>query len=91
MFAAWYPIKHRAPLRAFSIQLQESGIRDIVAVEVLLREPIDPARLNGCGMVVINPPFHFELEASAILDALHNRFGRGEPGAGAVVIRLADE
>lgn len=91
VFAAWYPIKHRAPLRAFSIQLQESGIRDIVAVEVLLREPIDPARPNGCGMVVINPPFHFELEASAILDALHNRFGRGEPGAGAVVIRLADE
>jgi 23S rRNA (adenine2030-N6)-methyltransferase len=91
VFAAWYPIKHRAPVRAFHIAMRESGIRDIVAAELLLREPLDPARLNGCGLLVINPPFRFEAEAEPILAALLERLGTGEPGAGCSVERLTDE
>jgi 23S rRNA (adenine2030-N6)-methyltransferase len=58
---------------------------------MLLREPVDAARLNGCGLVVINPPWHFEAEAKAILDALLARLGTGEAGAATRVKRLADE
>src|ERR1019366_9082167 len=29
VFAAWYPIKHRAPVRGFVTALQQTGIRDI--------------------------------------------------------------
>ena len=29
--ACWYPIKHRAPVRAFHDALRESGVRDIIA------------------------------------------------------------
>ena len=32
-------------------------MRDVVAAELWLREPLDPARLNGCGLVVVNPPY----------------------------------
>lgn len=82
VFAAWYPIKHRTPVRAFHATLEQSGIRDIVAAELLLREPLDPGRLNGCGLAVINPPYQFEAEAPAILasllDRLYDRAGRGE-------------
>lgn len=91
VFAAWYPVKHRAPVRAFHDALRATGIRDIVAAELLLREPLDPARLNGCGLLVINPPFRFEAEAPAILDALLLRLGNREPGEAAGVTRLADE
>ena len=56
VFAAWYPIKQRAPVRQFLTDLQQSGMRDIVAAELCLREPVDPARLNGCGLLVVNPP-----------------------------------
>ncbi len=87
VFAAWYPIKHRAPVRAFHADVQASGIRDVVAAEFYVREPVDPARLNGCGLLVVNPPFRFEAEAPPILDALRERLG----GEGAALIRLCDE
>ncbi|MCX7685129.1 MAG: 23S rRNA (adenine(2030)-N(6))-methyltransferase RlmJ [Acetobacteraceae bacterium] len=89
--AAWYPLKHRAPLREFEESLREAGLTDIVAAELTLREPTDPARLNGCGMVVMNPPFGFGGEAQAILDALLPRLAQQEPGAGAEVRVVADE
>ena len=91
VFAAWYPIKHRAPVRSFLAAMQASGIRDIMTAELLLREPLDPARLNGCGLLVINPPYRFEPEAGAILHAMLGRLGLDEPGAEVVIQRVADE
>jgi 23S rRNA (adenine2030-N6)-methyltransferase len=91
VFVAWYPIKGRAPVRAFYDALRACGVRDIVAVEFLLREPVDAARLNGCGLLVINPPWQFEPAAREILTALLAHLGMGEPGAGVVMTRLADE
>jgi 23S rRNA (adenine2030-N6)-methyltransferase len=91
VFAAWFPIKHRAPVREFHAALRDGGIRDIVAAELWLREPLDAARLNGCGLVVVNPPFRFELEAPAILSALLDRLGDREPGEGTAIVRVADD
>jgi 23S rRNA (adenine2030-N6)-methyltransferase len=91
VFAAWYPIKHRAPVRNFLGAIRQAGIRDIVAAELLLREPLDPARLNGCGMLVINPPYRFETDAMPILAALLDRLGAREPGEDIAMIRLVDE
>ena len=91
VFAAWYPIKHRAPVRGFFHAVQQTGIRDVVAAELMLREPLDPGRLNGCGLLVVNPPYRFEAEAGDILHALVGGFGAVEPGAGTAVVRLADE
>jgi len=91
VLAAWYPIKHRAPVRAFHDWVSESGLRDVVAAELWLREPTDPARLNGCGMLVVNPPYRFETECRPILDALLARLGREEARTGTALLRLADE
>ncbi|MBW4092061.1 MAG: 23S rRNA (adenine(2030)-N(6))-methyltransferase RlmJ [Proteobacteria bacterium] len=100
VFAAWYPIKHRAPLRDFFAALQSAGLRDLVAAELWLRAPLDPERLNGCGLVVANPPWRFEEEVPPLLDALLDGLrdheteagdaNPGEPGAGTALIRLAD-
>ena len=91
VFAAWYPIKQRALVRQFLADLQQSGMRDIVAAELCLREPVDPARLNGCGMLVVNPPYRFEQEVPAILAALLDRLGDREPGEATTVMRIVDE
>lgn len=100
VFAAWYPIKHRAPVRRFHDALRDGGIRDVVCAELFLREPLDPARLNGCGLAVINPPWRFETEVVSILNALADRLGDGEGGSpmrlrigspGAAVSRLCHE
>jgi 23S rRNA (adenine2030-N6)-methyltransferase len=91
VYAAWYPIKHRAPVRAFHAALQESGIRDIVAAELWLRAPLDAARLNGCGLAVVNPPHRFAEDIEPMLRALLARLGAGEAGDGVVVERLVEE
>ncbi len=91
VFAAWYPVKHRAPVRAFHTAVRDSGLRDVVAAELWLRAPLDPARLNGCGLLVVNPPFGFEAAAEQILAALLARLGTGEAGQGVSVERLAHE
>jgi 23S rRNA (adenine2030-N6)-methyltransferase len=86
--AAWYPIKHRARERAFFDALT---LRDVIACELLMRKPLDPTRLNGCGLLVVNPPYRFEQQAQGILDTLLDRLGDREPGEAALVARLADE
>ena len=88
VLAAWYPVKHRARERAFFDSL---AMRDVISAEFLLRTPVDPARLNGCGLLIVNPPYRFEQEAQFILDALLDRLGNREPGESASVTRLADE
>jgi 23S rRNA (adenine2030-N6)-methyltransferase len=91
VMAAWYPIKHRAPVRALHEALRASGMRDIVAAEMFARTPLDASRLNGSGLVVVNPPFRFEAEMPAILAALLERLGDREQGEGTDLIRIADE
>lgn len=89
--ACWYPIKHRAPVRAFHAALREAGLRDLLAAELWLREPTDPQRLNGSGLLVANPPYRFEEEGGSILAALLARLGTGEPGEGWAMTRIAEE
>jgi 23S rRNA (adenine2030-N6)-methyltransferase len=89
--AAWYPIKHRAPVRAFHAALRDAGVADCIACELALREPTDPTRLNGCGLLVANPPFRFEAQAEAILRALLPALGRGESGSVSGVSRITPE
>ncbi|MBB5693893.1 23S rRNA (adenine(2030)-N(6))-methyltransferase RlmJ [Muricoccus pecuniae] len=89
--AAWYPIKHRAPVRAFQDALAASGLRDVIACELWLREPTDPTRLNGSGLAVVNPPFGFADTARAILAALEARLSDSERGAGWAVTEIVPE
>jgi 23S rRNA (adenine2030-N6)-methyltransferase len=91
IFAVWYPIKGRAPVRAFHQSVQGSGVPDVVVAELYLREPTDPTRLNGCGLLVRHAPYGFMEAAPVLLDALLERMGMREPGEGTMVGRLTDE
>ena len=93
VYALWYPIKHRAPVRDFFETLRRSAIRDAIACELLLREPVNPARLNGCGLLIVNPPYGFEAEATPVLRALRDTLGDalGDGGATVSIERVIDE
>lgn len=90
VLAAWYPVKHRAPVRDFHDALRASGVRDVLAAEMWLREPTDPRRLNGSGLLVVNAPYGFEAAAGEILPALLAAL-ETEPGAGVAVTRVVAE
>jgi 23S rRNA (adenine2030-N6)-methyltransferase len=91
VFASWYPIKQLAAVRTFHAGLMSSGIRNIIAVELYLRDATSPDRLNGCGLAIISPPYHFEEKARAIADAVLEGLRDAEAGAGTAVIGLVDE
>jgi 23S rRNA (adenine2030-N6)-methyltransferase len=86
VYAVWYPIKHRAPVRDFAETLKLSKIRDVVAVEFWRRAPVDPGRLNGSGLVIVNPPFGFAEEAVPCLLAFERIFGEAGHGSGVEIL-----
>jgi 23S rRNA (adenine2030-N6)-methyltransferase len=86
----WYPIKHRTPVRDLHDAIRASGPRDAIAAELLLRLPTDPTRLNGCGLIIINPPFRAESELDLLLAAMSKRLSN-DPDVTSHILRLTDE
>lgn len=68
-YAFWYPIKDRAAVRDYHNALKATGIRKIAAADFYLRKPHDPEILNGCGMVLVNPPWTLAAELHTIMSA----------------------
>lgn len=84
IYALWYPIKDRRAVNAFRAALAESGIPDIVDLKLELRAAGADERLDGCGMVVVNPPFTLEAEMRALLPALARVLSQDKAAAGTV-------
>lgn len=80
IYMIWYPIKHRAPVRAFHDALISSGLRKILVAELLLRPDTDPERLNGMGLVLVNPPWRLDDALRRLLPDLLARFGSQATG-----------
>lgn len=89
-YVIWYPIKDRVPVAAFHDALKAMGIARILAVELLLRAADDAERLNGCGLVLVNPPWPIEDKLRKLMPALATLLGT-EPGGGARVAWLVPE
>jgi 23S rRNA (adenine2030-N6)-methyltransferase len=70
MYAVWYPIMEAAPMRDFVLDIQRSGIRKVLRLELTVRERDESGIIPGCGMLVINPPWHFDEESNPIVEWL---------------------
>lgn len=90
VYALWYPLKEPAAAENFSARLAASGIRRLLRLELKVATIHADAPLAGCGMIVVNPPFVLEEEATVILEALAPLLARG-PGAAYRVDRLVGE
>jgi len=73
IYMLWYPIKARAPVAAFHAELAQGDISRIVVAELLLRPDDDPEGLNGCGLVIVNPPWRFAETMTELLGWLRSR------------------
>jgi 23S rRNA (adenine2030-N6)-methyltransferase len=81
IFALWYPVKDRKAVAKFHEALAQSGIAKILRAELMIRGGSDEPRLDGCGMIIVNPPFVLEAELREILLALAQCLGE-DAGAG---------
>ncbi len=90
IYAFWYPIKDRRDVDLFRRTLATLGIPRILDVAVTIRAPLHYPRLDGTGLVVVNPPFVLEEELRTLLPALSAILAQDE-GAGWSVDWLAGE
>jgi 23S rRNA (adenine2030-N6)-methyltransferase len=76
IFAGWYPIKDPADADEFAAGLATEISAEVLRLELMVDAPTDPARLNGCGLLVVNPPWRLAEEAEVLLPALAERLAR---------------
>jgi 23S rRNA (adenine2030-N6)-methyltransferase len=69
-YALWYPIKQRITLRPFLRKASSLQTKSVLDIQLLIREDDSPLRLNGSGMLLINPPFEFDQSVHKALTAL---------------------
>jgi len=82
LYIAWYPIKDPSLIARFHAAVAALATTSKpLRIELLLRRPIERDRLNGCGLVIINPPYTLEEELVAVLPELTQRFAAAEGGA----------
>jgi 23S rRNA (adenine2030-N6)-methyltransferase len=70
IYALWYPVKDRSAANRFRADLAAAGIPKILDVRFDIRPPSPEPRLDGTGMIIVNPPFKLEAELRALLPAL---------------------
>ena len=76
IYLLWYPIKDRTESAAFLAAVKASGIPRVTLCELLLQLPTDPERFNGCGLVIVNPPWGLDEALRAMLAYLARVLGR---------------
>lgn len=67
IYAIWYPIKERAPIKHFHQTLKTSGIKNILIAELSIYPEDAPLSLNGCGLAIINPPWQLDKQLASLL------------------------
>lgn len=88
IYAIWYPIKTRYAIKLFHNALCATGISSILAAEIYLHGLNEPNRLNGCGMIIINPPWKLQESLSQGLPELHQILGSPKIGNSEVKILM---
>lgn len=80
VYAFWYPIKDRPPIDKFERIIKASGIQKVLVAELCLLPDTRGASLNGCGMLLINPPWQMDEALRGVLAWLWPRLRTGELG-----------
>ncbi len=78
-YAVWYPIKQRRSLLPFFRKMAALPSKGAFVAELQVRPDDSPLRLNGSGMLVINPPWQLNEALAPVLPVLAKTLG--EAGA----------
>ena len=65
--ALWYPIKKREHTDEWLGSLNSLKLPDLVSAEIYIQEPRKADSLNGCGMIIANPPYTMRDELHIVL------------------------
>lgn len=80
IYSIWYPIKLRQQSAPFLRGFARRKIPKVLCAELLLHPDNSALRLNGCGMVIVNPPWKFDHQLEELLPALREHLAQGRFG-----------
>ena len=80
VFALWYPIKLRRSLMPFQRRAADLPAKSVLMAELMVRPDDSPLRMNGSGMLLVNPPWRLDAALGPALQGL--ACALGEAGAG---------
>jgi 23S rRNA (adenine2030-N6)-methyltransferase len=83
-YALWYPLKHRKAVEAMRRKVKTAGIPKILDIAMSIRPPSPEPRLDGCGMIIVNPPFTLKRDCEKLLAALAPVLAEGASGTWSV-------
>lgn len=66
IYAIWYPLKGQQEVERFYRMLKQHIDHPMLAIELSIYPDL-PQHLNGCGLVVINPPYQFDTSVQELL------------------------
>jgi 23S rRNA (adenine2030-N6)-methyltransferase len=78
VYLAWYPIKDPRPVAAFIARVAARAGTELLRAELMIRKPADPDRLNGCGLIIANPPYTLADQLAIVLPELTIRLAQGD-------------
>lgn len=81
IYILWYPIKDRGEPDTLAKRLRRLAIAKTLRAELIVAPMSDPSRLNGCGLILVNPPWRIAEELAILLPALAKILGRQGKGA----------
>ena len=70
IYAIWYPIKDRPAVSRFRQQLADGQIPNVIDIWQTIRLETEDSRLDGSGVVIVNPPFTLQAEMKLLLPAV---------------------
>ena len=73
--AVWYPIKQRRSLLPFFRKAAALPVKSALLAELQVRPDDSPLRLNGSGMLFLNPPWQFDQTLAPALPVLKAQLG----------------
>jgi len=79
-YAIWYPIKDRIAVSRFREELAKGEIPNVMDLWQMIRPQTEEPRLDGSGVVLVNPPFTLEAEMKLLLPALTRILERDRGG-----------
>ncbi|KGM57146.1 hypothetical protein N799_14235 [Lysobacter arseniciresistens ZS79] len=59
-YAVWYPIKRRRSLQPFFRRAATLPGKGVLVAELMVHPDDSPLRMNGSGMLLVNPPWQFD-------------------------------
>ncbi|MGH6762748.1 MAG: 23S rRNA (adenine(2030)-N(6))-methyltransferase RlmJ [Phyllobacterium sp.] len=80
-YALWYPIKALDEVEHFIEALRATGIPKIMNTEMMIRATSSEPRLDGTGMIIVNPPYTLESELETLLPLLTKMLADGKGGS----------